>query len=97
MSRRDVEIPEELRRKIAEAVRERLDEVGRAAVEIAKETGSYHDVTGRLRASNTYSVDGMCLTIENTAPYAEEVESRGKVVITTAVLEAHKMLNEGKI
>lgn len=72
----------------------RLDEVGRKAVEIAKETGSYHDVTGRLRRSNGYKVEGRNLIIYNSAPYAEDVEARGKIVLTTAVLEAEKMLNE---
>lgn len=92
----------ELRKEIASVnaeveakVRGRLDEVGRKAVEIAKETGTYHDVTGRLRSSNKYRIEnGRDLVLYNDAPYAEDVEARGKVVLTTAALEAAKMLNE---
>lgn len=76
-------------------IRGRLDEVGRKAVEIAKETGTYHDVTGRLRDSNKYRVEnGRDLILYNDAPYAEDVEARGKVVLSTAALEAEKMLDE---
>lgn len=80
--------------EIDAAVRGRLDEVGRRAVEIAKETGSYRDVTGRLRASNRYRVEGYDLVLYNDAPYAGEVEARGEVVLTTAALEAARMLEE---
>lgn len=76
-------------------IRGRLEEVGREAVEIAKETGTYHDVTGRLRSSNKYRVEnGRDLILYNEAPYAEDVEARGEVVLTTAALEAARMLNE---
>lgn len=75
-------------------VRRRMDEVGARAVEIAKETGTYHDVTGRLRSSNKYKVGDRSLTLYNDAPYAEEVEARGEIVLTTAALEAERMLNE---
>lgn len=92
----------ELRKEIAAVnaevdakIRGRLDEVGREAVEIAKETGTYHDVTGRLRNSNRYRVEnGRDLILYNDAPYAEDVEARGKVVLSTAALEAERMLNE---
>lgn len=92
----------ELRKEIAainaevdSKIRGRLDEVGKRAVEIAKETGTYHDVTGRLRSSNKYRVvDGRDLVLYNDAPYAEDVEARGEVVLTTAALEAERMLDE---
>lgn len=80
--------------EIDDAVRRRLDDVGRRAVEIAKETGSYRDVTGRLRASSKYRVEGYDLVLYNDAPYAGEVEARGEVVLTTAALEAARMLDE---
>lgn len=79
---------------IDEAVRRRMEEVGEKAVEVAKETGTYHDVTGRLRASNKYKVDKDGLTLYNDAPYAADVEARGEIVLTTAALEAERMLNE---
>lgn len=76
-------------------IRGRLDEVGNRAVEIAKETGTYHDVTGRLRSSNKFRVvNGRDLVLCNDAPYAEDVEARGEVVLTTAALEAERMLDE---
>lgn len=71
----------------------RLHAVGRKAVERAKESGTYHDVTGRLRSSNGYRVErGRDLVLFNSAPYAEEVEARGEIVLTTAALEAEQML-----
>lgn len=76
-------------------IRGRLDEVGKKAVEIAKETGTYHDVTGRLRSSNKFRVEnGRDLVLYNDAPYAEDVEARGEIVLTTAALEAERMLDE---
>lgn len=76
-------------------IRGRLDEVGKKAVEIAKETGTYHDVTGRLRSSNKFRVvNGRDLVLYNDAPYAEDVEARGEIVLTTAALEAERMLDE---
>lgn len=87
----------ELRRvadEIDERVRRRLEDVGRRAVEIAKETGTYRDVSGRLRASSKFRVEGYDLVLLNDAPYAEEVEARGEVVLTTAALEAARMLDE---
>lgn len=76
-------------------LRKRLTKVGERAVEVAKETGTYHDVTGRLRRSNKFKVDDNGgLVLYNDAPYAEEVEARGEIVLTTAVLEAQKMLDE---
>lgn len=80
--------------RVDEAVRRKLRRVGERAVEVARETGTYHDVTGRLRSSNKYRVDGRDLVLYNDAPYAEDVEARGDVVLTTAALEAERMLNE---
>lgn len=69
-------------------VKHKLVEIGQRAVERAKETGNYHDVTGRLRASNKYEVTDKGLRIYNDCPYAADVESRGLNVISTAALEA---------
>lgn len=80
--------------ELGSTLRKRLTKVGERAVEVAKETGTYHDVTGRLRRSNKFKVDADGLVIYNDAPYAEEVEARGEIVLTTAVLEAQKMLDE---
>ena len=80
--------------RVDEAVRRKLRRVGERAVEVARETGTYQDVTGRLRSSNKYRVDGRDLVLYNDAPYAEDVEARGDVVLTTAALEAERMLNE---
>lgn len=80
-------IYKEIERKKKE-VRSQLEEIGQRAVERAKETGNYHDVTGRLRASNKYEVTDEGLRIYNDCPYAADVESRGLNVISTAALEA---------
>lgn len=78
---------------LEDKVKQRYEEVGKQAVEVAKETGSYHDVTGRLRASNKYEADKDHLTLYNDAPYAKEVESRGKIVLSSAILFAEAELN----
>lgn len=75
-------------------IRQTLEETGQRAVERAKETGDYHDVTGNLRASNKYEVTDKGLRIYNDAPYASDVEARGKNVITTAALEAFAELEK---
>ncbi len=81
-------------REVTSEIRRRLEEVGARAVEIAKESGTYHDVTGRLRRSNKYRIEGgVNLVLYNEAPYARDVEARGEVVLTTAVLAAERMLN----
>lgn len=71
-----------------------MDSVGREAVDYAVENGDYHDVTGRLRRSNEYSVDGAKLTISNSAPYAADVEARGNDVVGGAALYSEKRLKE---
>lgn len=62
--------------------------VGEVAVDYARENGQYRDVTGRLRRSNRFSVENHGLTLENTAPYAADVEARGLDVIGGAALFA---------
>lgn len=83
---------EEIRAKIEE----KLVRIGEESVEVAKETGSYHNVTGRLRASNKYRTkgDGTYLEIFNDAPYADDVEARGAVVLSSAILFAENRLLE---
>lgn len=79
-------------RKFKAEVQREMARVGEEAVEYAKANGDYHDVTGRLRASNKYKVDGDTLKIYNDAPYAEDVESRGQDVIAGAATFAHNEL-----
>ena len=74
-----------------------MEAAGESAVEYNIKNGDYHNVTGNLRRSNYYEVeyDGnrpTKLVIGNHADYAEEVESRGKMVITGGVLLAESML-----
>ena len=74
-------------------IRRRVADIGEDAVAYAVEHGNYHDVTGRLRASNKFNVsDDASLTITNTAPYASTVEARGKEVISGAALYAEERL-----
>lgn len=80
-----------IRKEIERRKREidnKIHEVGKRFVERAKETGSYHDVTGHLRASNKYEVSDRYLRLYNDAEYAADVEARGETVITAAALEA---------
>lgn len=79
---------------IPQKVREVERRVGQAAVDYAVEHGSYHDVTGRLRASNRFEADSDGLSLYNTAPYAADVESSGKEVLSGAALLAERMLRE---
>lgn len=80
----------------AQKIEEKLVRIGEESVEVAKETGSYHNVTGRLRASNKYRTkgDGTYLEIFNDAPYADDVEARGAVVLSSAILFAENRLLE---
>lgn len=73
-------------------VEEQMGEVGELAVQHAVENGNYQNRTGNLRASNRYSVNGNRLRIENTAPYASNVESKGFDVCSGAALFAEKEL-----
>lgn len=74
--------------------RQALRQVGREAVTYAVENGDYHNVTGRLRASNRYRVCADGLELYNDTPYAAEVESRGYEVIGGAALVAEQRLKE---
>lgn len=76
------------------AVKKRMDEVGKQAVEYAIEHGDYHNVTGRLRQSNGYEVSDKGLRVFNTAPYAEDVQNRGYDVINGAALFAQYELQK---
>lgn len=76
-------------------VRRRMEEVGKSAVEYAVEHGSYHDVSGRTRASNKYEIEGRNnLRIFNDCPYAADLEAGGKEVISGAALFAEGELKE---
>ena len=81
-------------RKFKAEVRSKMAEVGAEAVNYAKENGNYHDVTGHLRASNSYEVSEDGLTVQNTADYAADVEARGLEVISGAAIYAEKRLKE---
>lgn len=90
----EIEGLDALMEELEEEVMEAMNAVGREAVEYAKKHGTYNDVTGNLRRSNKYDVDGSGLTIYNDAPYAEAVEQRGHDVISGAALFAEKRLKE---
>lgn len=63
----------------------KMREIGEEGVEYAINNGTYHNVTGRLRRSNESSADERGITISNTAPYAEEVETRHDVISGAAL------------
>lgn len=81
-------------RDIPKQVENVCKEVGEKAVDYAKEHGSYHDVTGHLRASNKYRADNEGLVVYNEADYASDVESRGYEVTSGAALYAEQLLKE---
>jgi hypothetical protein len=78
--------------QIPQKVIETEQRIGEEAVNYAIEHGNYHDVTGRLRASNRYKATESGLTLYNEAPYASDVESRGKDVLSGAALYAEDLL-----
>ncbi len=81
---------EECKREVlAEAER-----IGQEFVMDAVEEGSYHDVTGHLRASNYYEVHDDGLELGNKASYASTVEARGADVVSTFALRAEAKLKE---
>ena len=80
----------ELKKKVASE----FARVGEAAVQVAKSSTAYHDVTGRLRNSNHYKADENGLTIYNDAPYASQVEARCGNVIADAVIYAKNELSK---
>lgn len=74
-------------------VREEVEKTGKEAVNYAIENGSYHDVTGHLRASNRYEVkQNNSLVLVNDADYASDIEARGDDVLSGAYLFAEQQL-----
>lgn len=69
---------------------------GERAVEYNVENGDYRNITGRLRRSNFYAIEGdevpETLVIGNSAPYASDVEARGRMVVSGGALLAQEML-----
>lgn len=83
----DIRGRNELKKRLEAAkngIEEHIKKVGQQAVEVAKESGSYHDVTGRLRRSNGFRYKDGEAVLFNAAPYAEEVSARGADVLDTA-------------
>lgn len=90
-----MDLEETIERSVADfkmQVASELARVGDEAVQIAKASTAYHDVTGRLRQSNHYKADENGLTIYNDAPYASQVEARCGNVIADAVIYAKNEL-----
>lgn len=81
-------------RAIPGKVREVERRVGEMAVDYAREHGDYRDVTGRLRSSNRFKADDSGLTVYNDAPYASDVEARGREVVSGAALYAEVLLGK---
>ena len=75
-------------------VRAVMESEGAAAVEDAKQSGSYKDHTGNLRKSNSYEVNNNELVLKNTAEYASCVEAKGFEVLGNSALRAEKRLKE---
>lgn len=83
-----------LKSDIIQQVDDDLSAIGEEAVRYAKENGNYHDVTGHLRNSNYFKVEGGRLVIGNSADYASKVESEGKDVILGAYLYAETLIQK---
>lgn len=81
-------------------VREAMTEVGKDAVEYAKQNGNYQNRTGTLRKSNRFEVSDTTLTLINDAAspkgynYASNVESKGYDVLSGAALYAENELQK---
>ena len=75
-------------------VKEAMAVVGEEFVSEAQQEGSYHDVTGHLRAGNYYQVDDDGLELGNKEDYASNVEARGYEVSSTFALRAEAKLKE---
>ena len=69
-------------------------EIGKDAVQYAKDNGNYKDHTGHLRASSESEVDEDGILLKNEADYASYVESKGYDVLGSAALHAEKQANE---
>lgn len=67
--------------ELKQEVHNKLDTIGRNAVDLQKENGNYRDHTGRLRRSVYYKVEGTSLEFGDSAPYASKVSSKGYDVI----------------
>lgn len=80
--------------ELKKGVAEEFHRVGEEAVNIAKSSTAYHDVTGRLRSSNKYQADENGLKIYNDAPYASQVEARCGNVIAEAIIYAKNELQK---
>ena len=76
--------------EVEKEIQDKLHELGRQGVEYAVEHGEYHNVTGRLRASNAYEVKGTTLRLYNDCPYCTDVEARGQDVISYAILKTEE-------
>lgn len=75
---------------LREEVRRHLADIGERAVQEAVKNGDYHDRTGTLRRSNTYTATPDELVIENNAPYASYVQAKGYNVLDTAMLQVRQ-------
>lgn len=78
------ELRSEIDAFLAKGEREVVDMLKGVAEEARRlnvEEGDYRDFTGRLRRSNYGTADRNGIRVGNTAPYASEVESRGRNVI----------------
>lgn len=78
------ELRSEIDAFLAKGEREAVDMLKGVAEEARRlnvEEGDYRDFTGRLRRSNYGTADRNGIRVGNTAPYASEVESRGRNVI----------------
>lgn len=78
------ELRSEIDAFLAKGEREVVDMMMAVAEEARRlnvEEGDYRDFTGRLRRSNYGTADHGGIRVGNTAPYASEVESRGRNVI----------------
>lgn len=71
-----------------------LERIGEEAVAYAQEHGNYRDVSGRLRASNRYEISENGLKLINDAPYAADVEARGKDVLAGAYAYARQKIKQ---
>lgn len=76
-----------------------MREAGEVAVDFNVKNGNYNNITFRLRRSNYFSIekDGnvpTALVVGNSAPYASNVEARGRMVVSGGALHAESLLNK---
>ena len=72
---------------LEQEVQQTLDKIGQEVIASAIKNGNYKDRTGRLRRSNTYSVENGELILRNDAEYATQVEAKGYDVLSGSVEE----------